>query len=240
MIDVWRLFFTRESRYNTAALLSFILSQKHNPIDLLSVTSYDFYANLGVAYASYLMQYNSDDCIAEYMHALVQNEISSQLGNVLRWFVISLTKQLILLDKSSLLGSTEAVILCPYLFVEIGKKLLEDESALSRSCVFMLLSFVSFLPCDPLRSEEMKAWSSDLLGTLPETKDGNAYAMKEAESFESLSDFCQRDERFWMWSLTVPFFIKNGLSLQSVLHVLSGVFFFTCCCHSLVDRTGGR
>ena len=224
MINVWRLFFTRESRYNTAALLSFILSKKHNPIDLLSVTSYDFYANLGVAYASYLMQYNSDDCIAEYVHALVQNEMSNQLGSVLRWFVISLTKQLILLDKSSLLGSTEAVILCPYLFVEIGKKLLEDESHLSRSCVILLLSFLSSLPCDPLRSEEMKTWSSDLLGTLPEIQDGSDYAMKEAESFVSLSDFCQRDERFWMWSLAVPFFIKSGLSLQNVLHVLSRVF----------------
>lgn len=223
MINAWRLFFTRESRYNSSALLSFILSKKQNPIHLLSVTSCDFYANLGVAYASYLMQYNSDDCVAEYIHSLVQNEISEQLGAVLRWFVISLTKQLMLLDTSSLLGSTEAVIICPYLFVEIGKRLLQDESSLSRSCLLMLLSFLSSLPCDPLRSEEMKKWCSDTTDTLSEMKDANAYAMKEAESFLSLTDFCQRDEQFWMWCLTVPFFIKNGLSLENVLHVLSRV-----------------
>lgn len=224
VIRAWRLFFTRESRYNTTALLSFILSKNQNPADLLSVTSYDFYANLGVAYASYLTQHTSDDFVAEYLHALLQNEMSDQMGVVLCWFVISLTKQLVLLNKFTLLGTSEATILCPYLFIEIGKSLLKDSSSLSRSCILMLLSFLSSLPCDPLRSEEMKQWCTELRGTLPEMKDVGTYAMEEAESFLSLSDLCERDERFWIWSLTLPFFVENGFSLSSVLHVLSRVF----------------
>ena len=112
------LFFTRESQYNATALLTSFHSRQLNPIHLLPVTSYDFYANLAVTYAKSLVRHTGNEVINDFFHALLQNEMSDELATVLRWFLIAVTKQIIFKHVASLIPSSRTVIQCPALFAE--------------------------------------------------------------------------------------------------------------------------
>ena len=219
------LFFTRESQYNATALLTSFHSRQLNPIHLLPVTSYDFYANLAVTYAKSLVRHTGNEVINDFFHALLQNEMSDELATVLRWFLIAVTKQIIFKHVASLIPSSRTVIQCPALFAEIGRALLHaNHSPLLLASELMIMSLVWSLPHDTL-SSELEQWCNGNWNELLGIQDITTYATQEKMALLTISDPCERDERFWMWSIAVPLFLHGNMSTEIVLDTLFQVVF---------------